>query len=73
MAKYSSEGVFMIELLRNLNFFGIFNLSPIGELLDTMRNSNLKKLLKRLLEKLFEIFLVFELFWDFVFIEIFCK
>jgi len=73
MAKYSSEGVSMIELLRNLKFFGIFNLSPIGELLDTMRNSNLKKLLKRLLEKLFEIFLVFELFWDFVFIEIFCK
>jgi hypothetical protein len=40
-------------------------------LLDTMRNSNLKNL-QRLLEKLLELFLVFELFGDFVFIEIFC-
>ncbi len=32
MAKYSSERVSMIELLGNLNFFGTFHLSQIGEL-----------------------------------------
>jgi hypothetical protein len=41
-------------------------------LLDTMRNSNLGKLLWRLLKKLLEILLVFELFWDVAFIKIFC-
>jgi hypothetical protein len=32
MAKYSNERVFMIKLLGNLKGFGIFHLSPIGEL-----------------------------------------
>jgi hypothetical protein len=32
MAKYSNEGVSMIELLGNLKVFGTFHLSPIGEL-----------------------------------------
>ncbi len=32
MAKYSSERVFMIELLGNLKVFGTFHLRPIGEL-----------------------------------------
>ncbi len=32
MAKYSSERVSMIELFGYLKFFGIFHLSPIGEL-----------------------------------------
>ncbi len=32
MAKYSSEKMFMIELLGDLKVFGIFHLSPIGEL-----------------------------------------
>jgi hypothetical protein len=39
----------------------------LGNLLDTMGNSNLKKFLYMLLE----ILLVLELFWDFAFIEIF--
>ncbi len=32
MAKYSSEKMFMIKLLGDLKVFGIFHLSPIGEL-----------------------------------------
>jgi len=32
MAKYSSERMSMIELLRDLKVFGILCLSPIGEL-----------------------------------------
>jgi hypothetical protein len=32
MAKYSNERVFMIKLLGYLKVFGIFHLSPIGEL-----------------------------------------
>jgi hypothetical protein len=32
MAKYSSEKMFMIELLGDLKVFGTFHLSPIGEL-----------------------------------------
>ncbi len=52
-------------------FLVLFTWVQLGNLLDTMRNSNLKNL-QRLLEKLLELFLVFELFGDFVFIEIFC-
>jgi hypothetical protein len=44
-AKYSSEKMFMIELLGDLKVFGTFHLSPIGKLAGYMRNSNVKKLL----------------------------
>jgi hypothetical protein len=32
MANYSSEKVYMIEMLGDLKVFGIFHLNPIGEL-----------------------------------------
>jgi len=54
----------MINLV-NLKVFGTFHLNPIEAPCS-------KKMLYRLLQKLLEILLVLELFWDFAFIKIFC-
>jgi hypothetical protein len=71
MKKYSSQRMFMIELLRNLKFFGTFHLNSIGELVGYNEKFQPQEIVEVVKKNCWRLFLCLNFFWTFLSLKYF--